>query len=189
MAITDTLSRIQIPHAGICFHPSVFIMRANVSLECSYWSCIKSHCYILIQRRARWGTKTGDQMSGWQHAALSKAALSIRIDREKEGRYFSRTPTVWHFRKAVLSILSLSIVAHKEHRYLDWSNLSYGLRAQQRQWAGSPLGEQKGGGLFIIFISCYFTIHMPRVWEGALSILLISHFDILKASLSNLVSG
>lgn len=86
----------------------------------------------------------GDQMSWWQHAALSKVALSIKIDREgeREGRYFSRTPTVWHFRKAVLSILSPSIVAHKEHRCLDWGNLSYGLRIQQSQWPGSAVALQ-----------------------------------------------
>lgn len=71
--------------------------------------------------------KKGDQMSWWQHVALSKVALSIKIDRKREGRYFSRTPTIWHFRKAVLCILSPSIVAHKEHRCLDWGNLSYGL--------------------------------------------------------------
>lgn len=91
------------------------------------------------------GKKKGDQMSWWQHAALSKVALSIKIDRGRErGRYFSRTPTVWHFRKAVLSILSSSIVAHKEHRCLDWGNLSYGLRTQQRQCAGSDGALQSG---------------------------------------------
>lgn len=31
------------------------------------------------------GIKKGDQMSWWQHAALSKVALSIKIDREREG--------------------------------------------------------------------------------------------------------
>lgn len=30
------------------------------------------------------GKKKGDQMSWWQHAALSKVALSIKIDRERE---------------------------------------------------------------------------------------------------------
>lgn len=35
--------------------------------------------------------------------------------------------------KAVLSILSPSIVAHKDHRGLDCDNMSYGLHTQQRQ--------------------------------------------------------
>lgn len=73
------------PFAGICLLPSVFIMRVNLPLECSYWSCIKSHCYVPIQQWARWGGKmTGDQMSWWQHAELSKVPLSIKIDAERE---------------------------------------------------------------------------------------------------------
>lgn len=58
-------------------------------------------------------------------------------------RYFSRTPTVWHFRKAVLSILSPSIIAHKEHRCLDWGNLSYGLHTMQRQRTGLDVALQR----------------------------------------------
>lgn len=135
------------------------------------------------------GGKKGDQMSWWQHAALSKVALSIKIDRESEGRYFSRTPTGWHFRKAVLSILSPSIVAHKEHRCLDWGNLSYGLRTQHRVWAGShaPLQSREPCSLHLSVV--IFAIHMLCFWEGTLSIVLVSCFDILKASLSYLVSS
>lgn len=51
--LLQTVSRIQIPHAGIRFHPSEFIMRANASLECSYWSGIKSHCCGAIQRASQ----------------------------------------------------------------------------------------------------------------------------------------
>lgn len=105
------------------------------------------------------GKKKGDQMSWWQHAALSKVALSIKIDREREGRYFSRTPTVWHFRKAVFSILSPSIVAHKEHRSLVSDNLSYGLRTQQRQWAGSDVAPQsrESCSLYLSVVISQFT--------------------------------
>lgn len=147
------------PEQVVCFHPSLFIMRVHVSLECSYWSCIKSHCYIPIQQQTRWVKKLGDQMSWWQHAPLSKVALSIKIDREGEGRYFSRTPTVWHFRKAVLSILSPSIVAHKEHRCLDWGNLSYDLRTQQRQRARSGVAQQsrESCSLYLSLVISKFT--------------------------------
>lgn len=83
MAITDTLSRIQIPHEGICFHPSVFIMRVNVSLVCSYWSCIKSHCYIPIQQWARWGNK-----EGWPNVMVTTCSIVkgsfIDQDRQRE---------------------------------------------------------------------------------------------------------
>jgi len=89
-------------------------------------------------------------MSWWQHGELSKVPLSIKIDMEREGRNFSGTPTVWHFRKAVLSILSPSIVAHKELRCLDWGNLSCGLHTQQVQWASSGVALQSRE--FIIFI-------------------------------------
>lgn len=45
-------------------------------------------------------------MSWWQHAVLSKVALLIKIDRETERRYFSGSPTAWHFRNAVLSVFA-----------------------------------------------------------------------------------
>lgn len=81
-------------------------------------------------------------MSWWQHAALSKVALSIKIDRgvvgggggEGSGDISARTPTVWHFRKAVFSVLSPAIVAHKEHGCLGGGNLSSGPR-----WSRSSL--------------------------------------------------
>lgn len=164
-------------------------MRVNASLKCSYWSCIKSHCYIPIQQRARWGEKKGDQMSWWQHAALSKVALSIKIDREGEGGYFSGTLTVWHFRKAVLCILSPSIVARKEHRCLDWGNLSYGLRTQLRQWTDSDVAEQSrvSRSLYLSVVISQFTCCF---WEGGRSsIKMASWFDILKASLSYPISS
>lgn len=167
-------------------------MRVNVSLECSYWSCIKSHCYIPIQQRARWRKKKAreresDQMSWWQHAALSKVALSIKIDREGEGRYFSRTPTVWHFRKAVLSILSPSIVARKEHGCLDWGNLSHGLRTQQRRWTGFGCSAARREPR-LFYLSAVISPFACGFREGGLSINQASCFDILKASLSNLIS-
>lgn len=66
-----------------------------------------------------------DQMSRWQHAALSKVALSIKIDREGEGRYFSGSPTAWHFRNAIVLFLSPPVVARKEHGCLDQGHLSW----------------------------------------------------------------
>lgn len=47
---------------------------------------------------------------GWPNVMVTTCSIVkgsfIDQEREGEGRYFSRTPTVWHFRKAVLSILS-----------------------------------------------------------------------------------
>ncbi len=117
------------------------------------------------------GKKKGDQMSWWQHAALSKVALSIKIDREGEGeRYFSGTPTGWHFRKAVHSILSPSIVAHKEHGCLDWGNLSSGLRAQQRQWTGSDVTRRsrESCSLYLSVVISQFTCCVPEKVDKAL---------------------
>lgn len=163
-------------------------MRANVSLECSYWSCIKSHCYFPIQQRTRWGGK-----KGWPNVMVTTCSIVkgsfIDQDRKGEGRYFCRTPTVWHFRKAVLSVLSHLIVTHKEHRCLDWGNLSCGLRTQQRQTAGLHVASQsrESCSLYLSVVISQFACCV--LWEGGLSFVLASCFDILKALLSNLISN